>query len=54
MQRAKSTCKAQILGCTAETPQPGEIDQREAGIVEKDVDLAVPLDDVYSDQSDIC
>jgi hypothetical protein len=34
--------------------QRGEIDQREAGIDEKDVDLAVPLDDVYMDHCDIC
>lgn len=53
-QTAKSSCRAQVPGCTTEAQQRREIDQHEAGIVEKDVDLAVPLDDVYNDHGDIC
>lgn len=45
-QSAISSWRARIPGCTTEVQQRGDIDQREVGIVEKDVDLAVPLDDV--------
>jgi len=33
--------------------QRGEIDQREAPIGERDVDLAEQLDDIYDDHGDI-
>ena len=37
-RHSKSSCRDQIPGCTTEAQQRGEIDQREAGILEKDVD----------------